>query len=243
MPNEQLVAHIRDEFGRGTDRAAVIRSLVTAGWKVEDINSALAVVEPAPMRSAPTPSYSAPVSPTQATYTAPAQVSEMKTVIQNTASGLFITCIFILTIVSIMGVWKIFSEDVIMKSFQTLGLLAFVAIVVIVASKFVGDSSTVAMPSPGFRAIRNSTLATLIGSSSLLALLGVLSIWDVITDKDILNKSLSSLAIIAFSSLIVVMVCLEREQNPLLKKRGKEMSLGVGIAVFFLIWILTALIR
>ena len=44
MPNEQLIAHIRTEFARGIDRAVVIRSLLTAGWKVEDINASIAVV-------------------------------------------------------------------------------------------------------------------------------------------------------------------------------------------------------
>ena len=38
MPNEQLLAHIRAELTRGVDRATVIQSLITAGWKVEDIN-------------------------------------------------------------------------------------------------------------------------------------------------------------------------------------------------------------
>jgi CHASE3 domain sensor protein len=45
MLNEQLIAHIRTEFARGIDRAVVIRSLLTAGWKVEDINAGIAVVD------------------------------------------------------------------------------------------------------------------------------------------------------------------------------------------------------
>jgi hypothetical protein len=46
----------------------------------------------------------------------------------------------------------------------------------------------------------------------------------VISDKDFLGKSLSSLTIVAFSSFIVVMVALEREQNPFWKKRGSQIS-------------------
>ncbi len=249
MPNEQLLTHIRSEFSRGVDRTAVIRSLLAAGWKVEDINSAIASVDGVPARSTP-PTPPMPRMQTmqaQQAYTAPqfsSSPSPVKTAVQNIAAGLFITCVFVLTIVSILGVWKFFSSDVITKSFETLGLLAFVAVVVIVASKFVGDPSVVAEPepSPGYRAVRNVTLATLITSSSLLALLGVLSIWDVITDKGILNKSLSSLAIIAFSSFIVVLVCLEREQNPIWKKRGGQISGGAILVAILFIWLMFALL-
>ncbi len=45
MPNEQLLAHIRAELARGVERTVVIQSLITAGWKVEDINSAMTVVD------------------------------------------------------------------------------------------------------------------------------------------------------------------------------------------------------
>ncbi len=99
------------------------------------------------------------------------------------------------------------------------------------------------MANPSFRATRNITLVTLIVSATLLAFFGVLSIWDVITDKDVLHKILSSLAIVAFSSYIVVLVCLEREQNPFWKKRGSQMSgAGVIVAIVFL-WLMFALFR
>lgn len=244
MPNEQLLAHIRTELARGVDKTTLIQSLLGAGWKVEDINAAMSSVGPAPSQNVP----AAPVQTMQQSYSVPhssPQGGSMKDVVQNVAAGLFIGCVTVLTAISILGVWKIFSTDVITKSFETLGLLAFVAVVVIVASKFVGDPSVVTepIPRPGYRAMRNITLATLIGSSSLLALLGVLSIWDVITDKNILNKSLSSLAIIAFSSFIIVMVCLEREQNPFWKKRGGQVSGGAVVVVIIFIWLMFALLR
>jgi hypothetical protein len=66
----------------------------------------------------------------------------------------------------------------------------------------------------------------------------VLSIWEVITDKAVLGKSLSSLAILAFSSLIIVMVCLEREQSSLWARRSRELSGGTIFAFLILIWIL-----
>jgi len=166
--------------------------------------------------------------------------NSVKTAVQNIASGLFIFCVFVLTVVSILGVWDIFSSDVITKSFETLGLLAFVSVVVIVASRFVGDPVAAAeapMPNPGFRATRNVTLTTLIVSSVLLAFLGVLAIWDVITSTDILHKSLSSLGIVAFSSFIVVIICLEREQIPFWKKHSKGISGGGVVVAIILIWL------
>lgn len=47
MSNEQLIAFIRNEFVRGIDRTTVIQSLITAGWKVEDINVAIAAIDSA----------------------------------------------------------------------------------------------------------------------------------------------------------------------------------------------------
>ncbi|MDO8231777.1 MAG: RDD family protein [bacterium] len=47
MPNEQLVAHIRTQFASGVDKTTLIQQLLTAGWKVEDINAAIAVVDSA----------------------------------------------------------------------------------------------------------------------------------------------------------------------------------------------------
>lgn len=44
MPNEQLISYIRSEFVKGVDRATVMQSLLATGWKVEDINIALASI-------------------------------------------------------------------------------------------------------------------------------------------------------------------------------------------------------
>lgn len=191
-----------------------------------------------------------PTNPVPNPYTPQVQITEsrggsVKTVIQNAAAGVFIACVVVLTAISVFGVWDIFSGDVIMKSFETLGLLALVAIVVIVASNFVGDpgaANVVAVPNPGFRIMRNVTLTTLIASSTFLALLGVMSIWELISDQKVLGKSLSSLAIVAFASLIIVLLCLEREKSPLWEKRSAEISGGAIIAAIVFIYIMAVFI-
>jgi hypothetical protein len=166
----------------------------------------------------------------------------MKT-IQNVAAIIFIWCVAVLALVCVLGVWNVFETDVIIKSFETLGLLAVVAVIVIAASRYIGDPSVPALPEapmPGFRSTRNLTLGVLIVSAVGLAFLGVMSIWGILADKEVLHRSLSTLAIIAFSSLIIVLVCLEREKNELWQKRGKELSTGGIVIAFIFFWIFIA---
>jgi amino acid transporter len=157
--------------------------------------------------------------------------------IHNVASGFFICAVVVLSAISILGVWDLFSTDVITKSFQTLGLLALISVVAIVAGRFVDDKAGVVpampeLPNPIFKTIRQATLGVLIIAAVLLALIGVMAIWDVITDKAVLSKALTSLAILAFSAFVIVVTCLEREDSPILKDKNKVSAGGViGIAV------------
>lgn len=128
--------------------------------------------------------------------------------LQNTAAVFFICAVFILTIVSVFGVWDLFDGDVVWKSFQTLGLLSLVALIIIKAGKVMDDKAgSVTPPLQIFSSLRKMAFAILIVPASPLALLGVMSIWDVIADKDVLYKSLGSLVIIAFSAGVVKVTC------------------------------------
>jgi len=165
--------------------------------------------------------------------------------IQDFAAGFFILCVAALTVISILGVWEFFGTDVIWKSFQTLGLVAIVSIIVIVAGRFIGNQQEVvpgALPptSPGFKGIRNVTLGVLIISAALLALIGVLAIWEVIANREIVFKSLSSVAILTFSSIIIVMACLERENGNVWKRHGHQLSGGAVLSFILLAWVLAA---
>ncbi len=172
-------------------------------------------------------------------------ISFMKS-LQNFATGLFIVAVSILTVISIMGVWDFFEQDVISKSFQTLSLLAFVSIIILVASRHIENRSVdpslpvvPEVPSPMFAAIRQLTITILVASASLLALLGVLSIWEVIADKDVLYKSLGSLAILAFGSFLILMTCLEREGKLGKDKEKKSISGGSvvgGVLLLMIVW-------
>lgn len=166
--------------------------------------------------------------------------------IHNVASAFFIGAVAVLSVISVLGVWEIFGSDVILKSFQTLGLLAFIAVVIIIAGRFLEQKNTEQMvpftPNPIFKSIRQVTLGVLIVSASLLALLGILAIWDVITDKEVLFRALSSLGILAFSSFVIVITCLEREDSPLLKK-GAKISGWTIFLIVILAWMMFGIIR
>ena len=158
--------------------------------------------------------------------------------IQNIAATFFITAVCILGLVSILGIWDFFNKDVITKSFETLGLLAVVAVIVMVAGRFVearslqDQNAALVIPSPIFKGIRKATLSLLIVSVSVLALLGVLAIWDVILDKNVLYKSIGSVAVLGFTALIIVVTCLERENNPLLHRNsGNSVGMIIGIII------------
>ena len=143
---------------------------------------------------------------------------------------------------------EIFDEDVISKSSQTFGLLALVAIIVIFAGRFMDSrerpivsangnpndlGSSMALDiNPLFTSIRHGTIAILVVSISLLALLGVLAIWEVLSGE-VLNKSLSSISIIAFASLVIVITCLEREKHKLMQRK---MSGWVILLIILFAW-------
>jgi hypothetical protein len=159
--------------------------------------------------------------------------------IEDGAASLFILAVTVLSCVSILGVWDLFSHDVINKSFQTLGLLAVVAIIVMVSGKFIENKSQQVvpdMPNPVFKSIRQIALTILIISVSFLAILGVLAIWEVIQDKEVLYKCLSSVGILAFGTFIVVVTALDREGNNFMNRNDKKMSPGAIVLVIILVF-------
>jgi len=180
--------------------------------------------------------------------------------IANVAAYLFIVAVILLSIISIFGVWDILAKDVITKSFQSISLLAAVAVITLIAERFVDSrknltatadqnfnvsSDGIALPvetnaNSGFTIIRHITLAILITSVVLLALLGILSIWEVLSGT-VVTKSISSIAIVAFSSFVIVFTCLHRENHKILNKGGKSFSIGNVVGFLIIAWIFSSL--
>jgi hypothetical protein len=159
-------------------------------------------------------------------------------IIEDSAAALFIGAVALLSAVSILGIWDIFKGDVVNKSFMTIGLLAVVSIIVIIAGRFIDRTPDVAPSATAevFKGIRRLMIVVLIATASLLALTGVLAIWEVISDKAVLYKSLGSLAVIIFAAFVVVMTCLEREKT--FETQGKSsFSIGSIILVLFVGWL------
>ena len=67
--------------------------------------------------------------------------------------------------------------------------------------------------------IKKIAVSILITSVVLLTFLAILSIWDVL-QKDVLGKSLATLGVIAFASLIVLLAAKYIEDHP--RTGGKE---------------------
>lgn len=55
--------------------------------------------------------------------------------IRNTAVYIFIVAVVILTLISVLAIWDVFGNDTLWKSFATVGVLGFAAIVTIIAAK------------------------------------------------------------------------------------------------------------
>lgn len=150
--------------------------------------------------------------------------------LQNWSGFIFIICTAFLAVVAILGIWQILSDDVVIKSEKTIGLLALVAIIVIIAGRFTDskkqsivdingvEHAEVPDINPAFTIIRHGTLVILIAAVTFLALFGVLAIWDVLSGE-VLSKSLASIGILAFASLIVVVTCLEREHHKFMERK------------------------
>lgn len=91
---------------------------------------------------------------------------------------------------------------------------------------------------PMFTSIRKTAIAILVVSVGTFALLGILSIWEVIGKEDV-YKSLTSMGVISFASFLVILVSMEREgklwQNS--AKNVPQFSTGrvVGIAIVLII--------
>lgn len=167
--------------------------------------------------------------------------------IQDVSAFVFISCVGVLAAISILGIWKVLNQDVINKSIQTISLLAVVTVIIIVAGKFFDKNEEqsaegvpmVPVANPAFSSLRHFTVVTLIGSVTILALLGVLAIWDVLAGEA-LSKSLSSMSILAFASLVVVMTCLQRENHKLMKAKVSGWAIfGLVILGWMLLGVLS----
>ncbi len=66
----------------------------------------------------------------------------MSSKIQDIATVVFIAAVAILTMVSILGVWEVLDGKVIGKSFSTIGVIGFAAVVTVIAAKLIDKGHT-----------------------------------------------------------------------------------------------------
>lgn len=153
----------------------------------------------------------------------------------------FLIVIAVLSFLSILGIWDFLTDDVIIKTFQTLGFLSIASVVVLVAGRYMQTHGTPELvpdvPNPYFGLVRRSTLTVLIVSVSLLAILGVLSIWEVVKDKDVLYKSMSSIGVLAFGSFLITVIALYKEGHRFMNRENKGFSWGALVFYLFFAYI------
>lgn len=176
--------------------------------------------------------------------------------IADLAAHIFNVAVIVLAFVSVLAIWDTLSKDVIGKSFQTISLLAVVAVIVLIADRFVDSRKNKVDPATGqaiietssksFTTVRHVTLSILIAAVAVLAIMGILAIWDVL-GGDVLEKTLSSIAVIAFASFVIVLICLERENHPIMgRKEQNEFSFGRAfllllISLVIIFWLMSAI--
>ena len=59
--------------------------------------------------------------------------------IQDVAVIVFLSALGVLSVISILGVWDFFGKDVITKSFETIGFLAVISVIVMISAHFFGN--------------------------------------------------------------------------------------------------------
>ncbi len=134
------------------------------------------------------------------------------TKISDITAMIFIFSNMILGLISIFSIWDFISGDSLIKSMWTVGFLLVVTIIILIAEKsmaskneenYIKDDSV-------FVFLRKITGTVLIIALVILALVGVLSIWEFLSG-DAINKTLGSIAVISFVSLITIGVAKSRE--------------------------------
>lgn len=141
------------------------------------------------------------------------------TKIANYATYFFILTTLALTVVSIGGIWGALNEDVVWKSFESIGLIAIASVVVLVVEAF-SDKKAVSQEEASeymealhvFSFLHRISVTLIIVSLVVCVSLGLLSIWEIM-DTDGLYKAVSSIATIGFYALITLGVCISRERK------------------------------
>lgn len=172
----------------------------------------------------------------------------MKRKLVDIVAVVFIVCTGLLTVLSLLSIWKFVSSDVLMKSMATVGIIAFASVITLLASRSMGKTDVPEAPQSSelvafFSILRSITSIVLIISVVILTLVGVLAIWDVISDKTFLSRVISSMLVLAFSSFITIFACADREGKTVfghMKDANSKPMSGGAIGLFLIVglWLL-----
>lgn len=118
------------------------------------------------------------------------------------------------TILGLMAIWQWIGSDILYKSFSTIGVLAFAALVVVGISRVSRLYSTpapVVAPSAAWITARNLTLGAVGVVFLFYAALAIASIWNFV-GNDVMFKSTQSMGLL-FVSAVIMLVAFRSQQQ------------------------------
>ena len=62
--------------------------------------------------------------------------------VKSVAIGILITAVSVLTLIAILSIWDVLSKDVLWKSISTIGIIAFGALIVVIAAQALENKNT-----------------------------------------------------------------------------------------------------
>ena len=142
------------------------------------------------------------------------------TKIANGAAYFLVFIGFVLTVISVAGIWGAFpSGGVVTKSFESMGLIGFACIIVMAVESHSTKKALTPMEqveanssAENFGQLRGIATFLLIASVVVCVSLGLLSIWDIVAGN-VLYQSVSSIATIGLYSFVTVLACKAREND------------------------------
>ena len=128
------------------------------------------------------------------------------------AVGTLVCAVAILTLVGLFGIWGWVGEDVVWKSYSTIGVVALAAFLVVgiaqITGKYAGTPPAPAPESPVWKAARNLLLGAIGIVFLAFAALAIAAIWNFV-GPDTLWRSFSSMMLL-FTSGVITLVAFKQ---------------------------------
>lgn len=136
--------------------------------------------------------------------------------IERIAVGTLVFSVSILSIVGLLGIWEWLDNDIIWKSYTTIGVLGMAALLVVgiarVSNKYYADAPQAPAPeSQSWKTARNFVLGVTAAAFLSFTALAVLAIWDFVGDGSLI-KAFGSMGLL-FASAIINLIAFSSQMD------------------------------